>query len=171
CRARRLARRPASPWRAGQRCSLSCMILFSSSLGSSSASNWPSPVILHSAPDLSAVAPLVLLARPAPARIVAADLTGRARGYGCRLAQRRRLELLRPGLAADSVRPVQLARAALRDLPHKRGWRRRGRIPLDLDPVDGRHDVGLDPLAELGEHLERLVLVLDQGIALAVSPE
>src|SRR5450759_5848078 len=106
------------------------------------------------------MAPLVLLSRPAPTRVVAADLTLGAR-RGLRLAwdRRHRTSLLGRAIPAGAVGAVGLGGAALQDLPHQRWRRRRRRIALDLHPEDPRHDRCLYPLAQLGEHLECFVLV------------
>src|SRR5919204_952162 len=122
------------------------------------------------------MAPFVFLTRPAPARIVAADLTrrtGRTYGYSCGRDAHRRggATLLRFGPTARPVRAVELGRPALGDVPHQRRSGRRGSVALDLDAVDGGDDVGLDPVAQLVEHLESLVFVLDQRVALAVCPQ
>src|SRR6266571_4488637 len=114
--------------------------------------------------------PLVLLPRSAPARIVAADLTGGGAGWNRRgLSERRGAALLRPGLTPGAVRSVELPRAALRHLADERRRRGGGRVALHLDSVDGGHYAGLDPFAQLVEHLESLVLVLDERVTLTVS--
>src|SRR5450759_5606202 len=118
------------------------------------------------------MAPLVLLSRPAPARVVAADLTLGAR-RGLRLACDRRhcASLLRRTIPAGAVGAIGLGGAALQDLPHQCRRRRRRRITLDLHPEYTRHDRRLYPLAQLGEPLEGFVLVLDERVTLAVGAE
>src|SRR5216683_522738 len=93
---------------------------------------------------LPSVAPLVLLARPAPAGIVAAQLSGRRPALGCR--------------------------RAYGDRPSRLGWRWWS-IALHVDAKDPRHDRALDSLSQLVEHLQGLVLVLDQRVALAVRAQ
>src|SRR5260370_20966146 len=58
---------------------------------------------------LPSVAPLVFLARPAPARIVAAQLTGRRPALGCRGAHRSRPSLLGSAVAAGLARAIRIA--------------------------------------------------------------
>src|ERR1700694_407991 len=115
------------------------------------------------------MAPLVFLARPAPAGIVAADLSGRA-STGCPGADRRP-RLWRRTPVAAGARAVGITRAALHDLAHK--WRRRWRrcVALHLHPEDPGHDRRLDSFPELVEHLEGFVLVLDQGVTLSVRAQ
>src|SRR5438034_4015170 len=118
-----------------------------------------------------AVAPLVFLARTAPARVVAAEFSGLA-GRHCRgLAERSRSPLLSLDASVGAGGSIQLARTALGDLAHERRWRGCRGVALHLDPIDRHHDVALDPLAELVEHLESLVLVLDQRVALPVRAQ
>src|SRR5207253_5655434 len=106
--------------------------------------------------SLATVAPLVLLACPAPARIVASDFMwcrgarGRARRHSHRAcAQGRCTALLRSRLATCAVRAIDLSRSAFCDLPHERWRRRRWRVALDLHAVDVGDDRGLDPIPEL----------------------
>src|SRR5579864_4083661 len=141
------------------------MILFKSSLGFSSAS--------MRTPVLASVAALVFLARPAPARVVAPDLTlsRRSRPRGHRRADGERLALLRSRLAPVSVGSVGLGGTALHHLSHEGSRRWRRRVALHLHAEDARHDRGLDPVPQLVEHLERFVLVFDEGISLAVSAQ
>src|SRR5437879_3778880 len=122
---------------------------------------------------LPAVAPLVFLTRSAPARIVAADFMLRAAGSvrapgGDRRSHRSCTALLWRGPAAGPIGAVRLGGSAFRHLAHDRS-RRRGRSRRH--PVDQRHDRALDALAQLVEHLERFVLVLDQRVALAVRAQ
>src|SRR5882672_10286236 len=112
------------------------------------------------------MAALEFLAGPAPARVVAADLTCRAsrhrgvpRGSG-----RARLSW-----SAVRARTIRLPWATFEDPAHRR-WSR-WCIALDLDPEDPGHDRRLDSLTQLVEHLEGFVLVLDQRVALAVRAE
>src|SRR5450759_5775314 len=116
------------------------------------------------------MAPLVLPSGPAPARVVAADLTLGAR-RGLRLAWnlRHRASLLGRTIPAGAVGAIGLGGAALQDLPHQRWRRRRRSITLDLHPEYPRHDRRLYPLPQLGEHLEGFVLVLDERVTLAVG--
>src|SRR2546425_5714453 len=111
---------------------------------------------------------LEFLAGSAPAWIVAADLRGgtRARG-GARTDRRSAARLGRRAIAAGS--PVRLARPTLQHLPNDRCRRWRRRVALHLNPEDAGDDRALDALAELVEHVESLVLVLDERIALTVS--
>src|SRR5438876_6279707 len=122
---------------------------------------------------LPAVAALVLLARPAPTRIIAADFmlcasggVRCARADGC--ADRRCSSLLGCGPPAGPIGAVRLGRTAFRHLAHDRSWRRRR---SRRHPVDQRHDRALDALAQLVEHLERFVLVLDQRVGLAIRAQ
>src|SRR6185312_11828206 len=120
---------------------------------------------------LSSVAALEFLARAAPARIVASDLSRRRRCGRDRRAHRRHTTRGRTAVAHGG-RPassIGVARSALDHLPHR--WWRRRLVALHLDPEDLGHDRALDALAELVEHLERLVLVLDERIALAVRAQ
>src|SRR5256886_5610918 len=123
-------------------------------------------------------APFVLLPSPARAGFVASFFVlrrggrGRARRHSHRAcAQGRRTALLLSRLATCAVRAIDLSRSAFCHLTHE-GWRRRRwRVALDLHAVDVGDDRGLDPIPELVEHLERFVLVLDEGIALPVRAE
>src|SRR5205807_677024 len=118
-----------------------------------------------------------LLARAAPARIVAPDfmvcgacLCSSARRHGGG-TDRSSAPLLLRRLATGSVRTVGLGGSALDQLPRRcwsRGRRRGGRR---RDAEDRRHDRALNAIGQLVEHLEGLVLVLDQGVALAVRTQ
>src|SRR5438445_1190657 len=86
---------------------------------------------------LSSVAPLEFLARPAPARIVAAQLSGRgaARTRGC-ARRRHRSRLLRRTVASRASSAIGIAGSTLQDLAHDRRWWRRRRVALYLDAKD-----------------------------------
>src|SRR6266852_4949688 len=114
------------------------------------------------------MAPLVFLARPAPAGIVAPQLSGTGFATGARGgANRRDASRLRCSVAARLAIAIELARSAFHDPAHHRlrRWRRRV-ARRRLDVKDHRHDRALDALTKLVEHLERFVLVLDERIAL-----
>src|SRR5207245_8707714 len=102
---------------------------------------------------LSSVAPLEFLARPAPARIVAAQLSGRgaARTRGCARLHHLTL-LLRRTVSAAASSAVGITGATLQDLAHDRRWRGRRRVALHLDAKDPGHDRTLDAVADLVEH-------------------
>src|SRR5665213_2645657 len=111
----------------------------------------------------------VFLARAAPARIVAAYL---ARTLGGDTSSNQCCATrLRCSVASCALRPIRLGRPALDHLPHDRGWWRRRLIALDADPEDVGDDRALDAVPELVEHLEGLVLVFDEWIALPVSAQ
>src|SRR6266851_9026193 len=135
---------------------------FRSSLGVSSASN------------LFSVAPLVFLARSAPARIVAPDFmlwisAAGDRSDCCRPdADRHTTPALWRGATAGSVGAIGFARPGLGDLADGRSLRRRRHQGDAKDQVDDR---ALDAITQLVEHLERFVLVLDKRIALAVRAQ
>src|SRR2546428_4950137 len=89
---------------------------------------------------LSSVAPLEFLARPAPARIVAAQLSGggAARTRGCARLHHLTL-LLRRAVAAAASSAIGIAGSTLQDLAHdRRGWRRR-RLAAPLGSEGARH--------------------------------
>src|ERR1700680_3891412 len=114
------------------------------------------------------MAPLVFLTRTAPARVVATQLSGRCapgtyRGCGALL--------LGSTVLAGPGRAIRIARSAFQYLAHERRLRRRWRVALHRHAEDARHDRALDALTKLVEHLERLILVLDQGVALAVRAQ
>src|SRR5216683_2789729 len=120
---------------------------------------------------LPSVAPLVFLARPAPAGIVAAQLSGRRPALGCRRAYGDRPSLLGSAVAACLGRAIRIARSGFQQISDERlGWRGWS-IALHVDAKDPRHDRALDSLSQLVEHFQGLVLVLDQRVALAVRAQ
>src|SRR2546428_3392688 len=98
---------------------------------------------------LSSVAPLEFLARPAPARIVAAQLSGRgaARTRGCARLHHLTL-LLRRTVSAAASSAVGITGSTLQDLAHDRRWRGRRRVALHPDAEDSRHRRNPDSVPE-----------------------
>src|SRR5260370_36616939 len=132
---------------------------FRSSLGVSSASN------------LSSVAPLVFLPRSAPARIIAPDFMLWISAAGDRSdcsrthTDRHITPALRRGATAGSVGAVGFGRSGLGDLANGRSLgRRRHQGDAKGQVADRTPESGPQPI----EHLERFVLVLDQGVPPAV---
>src|SRR5260370_22539533 len=117
--------------------------------------------------------PLVFLARPARAGIVAPQLSGTGFATGARGgANRRDASRLRGSVAARLAIAIELARSAFHDPAHHGLWRWRRRVAWRrLDVKDHRHDRALDAITKLVEHLERFVLVLDERIALPISTQ
>src|SRR5258706_12303245 len=100
------------------------------------------------------MAPLVFLARPAPAGIVAPQLSGPGFATGARGgANRRDASRLRGSVAARLAVAIDLARSAFHDSANHGLWRRRGRVARRrLDGKDHRHDRALDAITKLAEH-------------------
>src|SRR5437879_8040197 len=121
---------------------------------------------------LPSVAPLEFLARSAPARIVAPQLSrrGAARTRGC-ASRRHRSRLLRRTVASRASSAIGITGSTLEHLSDNRRRRSRRRVALDLDPEDPGHDRALDAVAQLVEHLQGFVLVLDQRVALSVGTQ
>src|SRR5260370_2397624 len=119
------------------------------------------------------MAPLVFLARPAPAGVVAPQMRGSGFATGGRGgADRRDASRLWCSVAARLAIAIEVARSAFHDPAHHRLWRWRRRVARRrLDVKDHRHDRALDALTKLVEHLERFVLVLDEWIALPISTQ
>src|SRR5260370_1869499 len=71
---------------------------------------------------LPSVAPLVFLARPAPAGIVAAQLTGRRPALGCGGAHRSPPSLLGRAVAPRPGRALPIAGSRFPQISHDRPW-------------------------------------------------
>src|SRR5260370_8737737 len=105
------------------------------------------------------MAPLVFLARPAPAGIVAPQLSGTGFATGARGgANRRDASRLRGSIATRLGITVELARSPLHDPAHHGLWRwRRPVARRRVDVKDHRHDRALAHITILVQLLNLIV--------------